>query len=82
MRSTIDTTMIRNGADVIASDGNRIGTVDEVASSYLLVKKGLIFTHDLYIPLTAVSRLNENEVWLDVSKSEINARGWNEPIHS
>jgi hypothetical protein len=34
------------------------------------------------IPLSAVSRLNENEVWLDVSKHEINARGWNEPIHS
>jgi uncharacterized protein (TIGR02271 family) len=72
---------IEAGWDVYGSDGEKIGSIEEVGRSYLLVVKGLIFTTDLYIPLNAVRELDtaEGRVYLNVAKDEVETRGWTEP---
>ena len=79
MARTLDRTMIQTGWDVYASDGEHIGTVDEVGDDYVLVQKGLIFPRDLYIPITSITRTEDNSLWLDVAKSDVDTRDWNEP---
>jgi len=79
MPRTIDRAMLREGQDVYASDGNHLGTVDEVGGNYVLVQKGLIFRKDVYVPLSAIDRLEDGSLWLDVAKDGIDSRGWDSP---
>jgi uncharacterized protein (TIGR02271 family) len=79
MPQTIDRAMLHEGLDVNANDGSHIGTVDEVGGNYVLVQKGLIFRKDVYVPLRAIDRLEDNSLWLDVAKDAIDSRGWDAP---
>lgn len=63
--------------DVYDSDGERIGTVDEVTGTYLQVTGEL--GAGLHVPLTAVEAAAGGEVHLDTSAAEIPAMGWGRP---
>jgi uncharacterized protein (TIGR02271 family) len=56
----------------------KIGEVAEVGQNYLLVQKGLFFPKDIYIPLSYVSNIDENDqsVIINASKSEVESMGW------
>src|SRR5918993_4771655 len=58
MRAT-DVGHIQNGWNAYDANGERIGDVVEVDSAYVLVRKGMFFPKDLYIPLTAVTSVDE-----------------------
>jgi uncharacterized protein (TIGR02271 family) len=73
--------MVSSGWDVYGSDGEKIGTVDEVGQDYLLVRKGLIFTTDVYVPHNAITQIDADQTaaFVNVSKDAIDSQGWTEP---
>ncbi len=67
---------IEEGYNVEATDGG-VGTVDRVvlgandAESYMHVKKGLLFKSDVSIPISAVERVENDTVYLNIEKQYI-----------
>jgi uncharacterized protein (TIGR02271 family) len=72
---------IQAGWGAYGRDGDKIGDVEEIGRDYILVTKGLIFTTDLYIPSSAIDKVDQDDgrVYLNVDKSEVEDRGWTEP---
>lgn len=66
------------GADVIGSDGEKIGEVDVVEQDYFIVRKGFFFPSDHYIPFSAVSSFEEGAIYLNVTKDGALDQQWNE----
>jgi Uncharacterized protein conserved in bacteria (DUF2171) len=69
--------LISPGWDVFDSEHERIGSVDEVAPTYVAVT-GETGTR-LYVPLDAVEAAAGGEVSLDTPASEIRTLGWGSP---
>lgn len=74
-----DMSNIQVGGDVYGSDGEKVGTIGDVGSNYLLVTKGFLFTKDIYIPPSAVSGIEQDRVYLNVAKDQIENMGWDQP---
>src|ERR1044071_4975538 len=70
------TTQIQTGDDVYGSDGDKVGSVAEVQSTYLVVEKGFFFPTDYYIPVTAITRAGDRRVDLNVTKDVALHSGW------
>jgi uncharacterized protein (TIGR02271 family) len=71
---------IDTGWTVYGREGDKIGTVAEVGSNYLLVQKGLLFIKDVYVPVSAVDTIDEADasLWLNVPKDDIESMGWDD----
>lgn len=67
------------GADVYGADGDKIGSVEDVASNYFTVEKGFLFTTDVYVPLSAVTNITDEGIYLNVRKDDIDQQGWTRP---
>jgi uncharacterized protein (TIGR02271 family) len=67
---------INVGDEVYGSDGDKVGTVAEVQSSYLVVEKGFFFPTDYYIPMSAVTSAGDGQVSLNVAKDAALNSGW------
>src|ERR671921_1171052 len=67
---------INVGDDVYGSDGDKVGTVAEVQSGYLVVEKGFFFPTDYYIPMSAVASASDDQVSLNVAKDAALNSGW------
>lgn len=74
-------TQIQPGWEVCGRDGQKIGSVMEVGDNYVAVEKGLFFITDLYVPTSAVDRMepDESRVYLMVAKDDINEEAWKAP---
>jgi len=64
------------GMDVKGSDGEKVGTVQDVQGNYVVVSKGFFFPHDYYIPFSAITTADEDNVYLNVTKDEALNQGW------
>src|SRR5215216_471034 len=64
------------GDDVYGSDGDKVGTVNEVQPSYIVVEKGFFFPTDYYIPMSAVTSAGNGQVTLNVGKDAALNSGW------
>src|ERR671912_2717632 len=76
MSSSTGSSQINIGDDVYGSDGDKVGTVAEVQSSYIVVEKGFFFPTDYYIPMSAVSSASGGQISLNVSKDAALNSGW------
>lgn len=56
--------------DVHGSDGAKAGSISEVSGGHFVVKKGFFFPNDFYIPTSAVNSVEDNKVYLNVTKDE------------
>ncbi|HWE64816.1 MAG TPA: alpha/beta fold hydrolase [Chloroflexota bacterium] len=72
---TTNTLGIGRGWPVITADGKRVGDVIEVHPHYLLVSRGVVLVRDMYLPLGAVDRTEDNKVILSVTSATL--RGMN-----
>jgi len=61
---------LSEGMDVVGSDGDKVGDITEISSDHFVVKKGLFFPHDYYIPTSAIASVDGNKVYLSVTKDE------------
>jgi len=64
------------GDEVYGSDGDKVGSVAEVQSSYIVVEKGFFFPTDYYIPMSAVSSASGGQIYLNVAKDAALNSGW------
>ena len=71
-----NTSQIQIGDDVYGSDGDKVGTVAEVQSGYIVVEKGFFFPTDYYIPVSAITQIGDRQVVLNVSKDTALHSGW------
>ncbi len=80
MTSDIDT--IQAGWDTFTVDGEKLGSVSDTASDFVVVSKGLLLPTDYYVPLSAVRevRADEAAVVLGVTKDEFDRQGWDQPM--
>ncbi len=67
---------ISTGYDVYGSDDEKIGSVAEVGPNYFLVEKGFLFVTDIYVPLSAVTSVQDNGVRLNLTKDQVENQGW------
>lgn len=73
-----DVQAIQHGWDVFDADGDKVGDVSDVFAGYVTVSKGFIFTSERYIPVSAIERTAHDRVYLNVTKDEIDASGWDQ----
>ena|SRR5215831_10450506 len=59
--------------------GEKVGKVTGASGDYFVLEKGLFFPHDYYVPMSAVSRIDPDGVYLSVRKDDIKDRGWENP---
>ncbi|MBA3587499.1 MAG: DUF2382 domain-containing protein [Chloroflexi bacterium] len=69
-------TQIQTGADVYGSDGEKIGTVSGVADNYFVIEKGFILTTDIYVPMSAVTGIEDEHVMLSMTKDQVENADW------
>jgi hypothetical protein len=62
---------------VFGANTKQIGTVDDVFPGYLVVTKGRLFRRERYIPVSRITSIERQCVYLNVSSAEIDDRGWN-----
>jgi len=67
---------IDHGWHVYGADGGKIGDVDNVHPYYLVVGRGLIFHTEHYVPVSAITNVERDSVYLNVSSKEIGELGW------
>jgi hypothetical protein len=83
MDSTTTQWRFREGDTVFGSDGQKLGKVvgffpDYTNPQYLIVEKGIVFSHDYYVPVSAVANYTESDIFLDVTKDEALHKGWDQ----
>lgn len=71
---------IASGWDVVGVDGDKIGSVATIQPHYISVEKGFLFKEDIYIPTSTITSVQDETVYLSVTKDQIEQEGWvNEP---
>jgi hypothetical protein len=73
---------IQHNWDIYTNDGEQLGTAKTVTDTYVVVEKGRIFKHDLYIPLTSFTEADEIEhrATLSVNNDQVDSMGWDQPV--
>ncbi len=73
------------GDTVRGSDDGEIGTVEKIVGAsgetegYMLVPRGMIFTTDTYIPLSAVVKRSGTDVYINLPSLVVVSMPWTEP---
>jgi hypothetical protein len=72
---------IEPGWEVVGSDDQKIGSVKEIGEGFVLVKQGLIFSKDIYIPTDAITAadLDRRTVVINIPKGAVENMGWSSP---
>ncbi len=76
---------VQPGDRACGSDHAEIGTVTKVVGAtgetegYLLVRRGLIFGSETYIPQDAVAKRSGTDVFINVPKLVVGTMPWGEP---
>ena len=68
--------VVTGGLDVIGSDGEKLGEVQEVADSSFIVKPGWLVPDAPSVSLAAITQVDANAVYLDVTKADVLNHGW------
>jgi hypothetical protein len=77
-RSDAETGRLVVGAPVYDMTGEKVGSVSAVnlPNEYFTLEKGVLFTRDFYVPLSAVERMAPDAVHLNVDKDQMAYLGW------
>lgn len=67
---------LREGMNVVGSDGDKVGEVDRLEGDYVVVKKGMFFPTDYYIPTSAFTTADADQAYLNVTKDVALNQGW------
>jgi uncharacterized protein (TIGR02271 family) len=76
MSSSSYANQISVGDDVYGSDGDKVGSVAEVQSGYIVVEKGFFLPTDYYIPLSAIASASGGQVYLSTTRDAALNSGW------
>ena len=66
------------GAPVYDMTGEKVGSISAInlPNEYFTLEKGVFFTHDFYVPLSAVESMAPDAVHLNVDKDQMAYLGW------
>lgn len=78
MTSNDYTLNLTQGMDVVGSDGEKVGSVQDVQGDYVVVSKGFFFPTDYYIPFSAITSADNDNVYLNVTKDNALNQGWDQ----
>lgn len=69
------------GTAVLDAQGEKVGVVGvpPMQGNYLVVEKGWLFTHTLYIPHAAIHAQDANGIYLNLTKEELQDERWKIP---
>lgn len=73
--------VLKHGTDVYGSDDKKVGTVDDIRFDEggelagFIVRAGFLFKHDVSIPGSAVSEIDDNRVQLNITSEQAEATG-------
>jgi uncharacterized protein (TIGR02271 family) len=67
---------LKQGTDVYGSDDAKVGSIAALYPNYLVVEKGFWFPTDYYIPVSAINRIDDDRVYLSVTKDAALNQGW------
>jgi uncharacterized protein (TIGR02271 family) len=76
MDSTMQQWNIREGMDVYGADGDKVGKIIGFSDRYFVIEKGFFFPTDYYIPMSAISSIDDDKVYLAFTKDEALNQGW------
>lgn len=65
-----DMTGITLGAEVVGTDGEKIGTIKSTGPDHFLVHQGFLFSHDQYLPAYLIGEATHDRVNLNITKNE------------
>lgn len=66
---------LQAGWDVLTNDGHRLGKVKDVGQHFIEVSGGM-FSATLYVPASAIGNVDDETVYLNVARGEVDAEGW------
>lgn len=69
-------TEIAYGWDVVGADGDKIGNIAAIQPHYISVEKGFLSREDLYIPTSTITSVQDETVYLSVTRGQIEHEGW------
>jgi hypothetical protein len=72
----IDRSQIREGAEVVGSDGEWLGQVKQVRDDDFLLDRPM--QRDLFVPLSVVALAGVDRIVLELSADEVGERNWPE----
>jgi len=67
---------IQTGTAVYGSDGEKIGSIADVAQNHFVIEKGFFFTTDVYVPMSTVASVDEDRVTLTMTKKQVENEDW------
>jgi uncharacterized protein (TIGR02271 family) len=67
---------VREGMDVLDRNGDKIGKAGETVGQFFNLDAGFLGTKEYWVPLQSVSEVQENAVFLNVNKDDIDSMGW------
>lgn len=72
---------IRTGWDVYSNEGDKVGSVDDVTSTYFIVRKGLLMPKDYYVPQDGILKVDaaQGRVFVNCTKGQLESMGWDQP---
>jgi hypothetical protein len=78
---TTTRTDVTVGWDAYDANGEKIGSIQDQGDRFFVVSKGTLFKKDIYVPTSAIARTDPNErrVYLNVTKDDVEAMGWDDP---
>lgn len=68
--------VLRNGLDVVGSDNEKLGEVQDALGEYFVVKQGWFLPTEYYVPSSAITNVDDRAVYLNVTKEEALNQGW------
>ncbi|HEX3271820.1 MAG TPA: PRC-barrel domain-containing protein [Ktedonobacterales bacterium] len=70
-----------DGWNVYDAAGEKLGRVigGTRDGKYFTLEKGQLFTTDYYVPMSAVARLDDGNIYLNVSADDVTSSGWQDP---
>ena len=84
MEPTLERWHFKVGDEVRSSDDHKLGTVVALypgmaRRTHLVVEGGFLFHHAYYVPKDAVTTYDGERIYVDATKEEAHARGWETP---
>ncbi len=70
---------IQVGDEVVDASDKKVGTVTAFDTRVVTVEHGLIRKDNYFVPLQAVNACNDGKVYLNVSKDDMDAQGYDVP---
>jgi uncharacterized protein (TIGR02271 family) len=69
---------VLEGMDVLDTDGEKIGKCGETLGDYFNVDAGFLGMTEYYVPFSAITNITDDQIFLNVRKTELESKGWHE----